>query len=70
MHVSNKNFIKTKQHKRLNVVKNLSKQTRNPYATTIILTPETDQLLRDHARRKGDISKIINSLITKEYSNQ
>lgn len=41
---------------------------RNPYATTIILDPDTDQLIREHTRRKGDLSKLINSLIRKEYA--
>ena len=41
---------------------------RNPYATTIILEPDTDLLLREHTRRKGDLSKILNQLIREKYS--
>lgn len=43
---------------------------RNPYATTIILTPETDKLIREQTRRKGDLSNLINQLITEKYGKK
>lgn len=40
---------------------------KKPYVTTIVFTPETDQLIREKVRRKGDMSRIINELILKEF---
>jgi hypothetical protein len=34
---------------------------------TLEISQEADDLLRSHIRRKGDLSRIINNLILKEY---
>lgn len=49
--------------------------TKTPYYTfpqsvryTIRITQDNDKILRRIALKKGDVSKIINDLITKEYA--
>lgn len=34
---------------------------------TIVISEQVDSLLRDHFRRKGDISRIISELVIQKY---